>query len=76
MSSVLPAMQNLQIGSPQASQQVRQQKKVTKIGLLTNMCLEGDYRYPKLIDGFQLQKCDALLVNSNCLISPHATKEG
>lgn len=35
-----------------------------KIGLVSNVCLEGNYRYPRLVDIKSLMDCDTLICGS------------
>jgi hypothetical protein len=39
-----------------------------RIGLLTNICLDGEYRYPLGIDSKSMQDMDVLIANSNIII--------
>ena len=41
---------------------------IKKIGLVTNICLDGEYRYPLGIDLKSLQDMDLLITNSNILV--------
>ena len=38
-----------------------------KIGLMNNVCLEGNYRYPRLVDIKSLMDCDAIVCGSRFL---------
>ena len=44
------------------------EQQLQKIGLVTNLCLEGDFRYPKSADLQQLQDLDCMLLNSNIFL--------
>lgn len=48
------------------------QPKLEKIGLLTNLCLDGEYRYPKGIEAHSMLECDALIASSGCLVQKTA----
>lgn len=66
--SVSPVSSGVHIGQSNWILKLEGESQLQKFGLLTNICLEGDFRYPKSIDSQALQNVDCLLMNSNLLL--------
>lgn len=53
------------IGSSNWVLQIDGENELQKYGIVHNVCLEGEYRYPRGIDTNSLKNCDCLLVSSS-----------
>ena len=56
------------IGSSNWVLNVQGETELSKFGIVTNCCLEGQYRYPKQVDTQGLAKADCLLLSSGLLV--------
>lgn len=62
------------IGSSNWVLNVQGESELSKYGIITNCCLEGQYRYPKQIDTLALSQADCLLLSSGLLIDQGGSK--
>lgn len=66
--SISPVSSGVHIGQSNWILKFEGETQLQKFGLLTNICLEGDFRYPKSVDWQALQSVDCLLLNSNLFL--------
>ena len=65
--SVSAASSGVHIGSSNWVLKVEGEKELNKYGLLTNFCMDGEYRHSKAIDLAPLEGADCLIVSRSVL---------
>jgi hypothetical protein len=64
---ISPISSGVHIGSSNWTITIKGEGDSLKYGLLTNICLEGEYRYPKSADPAPFYKVDCLLISSTVI---------